>query len=1019
MKGFKLILTTLLCLLFGLTAAAQRITVSGVVTDANGPLPSAAVMVQGSSQGAVTDLDGHYSISVAPGASLVFSSIGYEDQVIPVNGRTRIDVTLKEDSTVLEETIVIGYGSGQKISNIIGSVTTVKSESIKTAPSSSALDMLQGQVAGLSVLTNGGVAGDNNVSMSLHGVGSLGASSTPLYIIDGVPSSASSIQNLNPNDILSISVLKDASATSIYGSRAANGVIYVTTRAGSYNEKATVAVRSQYGISTLADFTMYDNMMSGPELKDFWVKAGIMSYEELQQQYIDKGYDADTKWQYYYQQFNNPQYQNDITIEGGGAKVAYMVGASQFHQRGNTIGNVYDRYTVRSNVQGHPKKWLRVGMNVNLSFSERSANGNWGSGSSVGGNNYLTGGLSMMLNPLYPAIDPVTGKEFAYEYPLWAGALNQKYYYSVSKGITSRYGLIGNVYTEITLMPGLKLSSRAGIDGYVSNYDFKRLPSFTRIYTSYTPGRSMSSALGYTATITNTLEYTKEINRDHRFSVLVGHEGIRNNYKYFWGYSANQKDDRILTLTEGEEDTYDLDESQSAYAFLSFLSHADYSYKDKYIFDASFRYDSSSRFGPSNRWAPFWAVGGMWKMKKEDFMRGIDWVNDLNLKLSYGTQGNASIGEYGFYALVGSYGSEYNGQNGKGVAQPSNDQYGWEQQGLLTATVSGRVLDCLDFDVEVYNRTTNKMLMSVPQPYYSGFTSMYQNVGGLTNKGIDITLGFDALRGRDYFLRLNARFNYNREKVTELFNGLDQWEIDGTGITYVVGQPVSFYYPIWAGVDPEDGKQMWYVPTGWEAYQASVEAGEPDLSLIDKTKTRKDVTTKEFDENLLNQNTGYIRHNPVNGGFGIAGAWRGFALQADFSYVLGKYLINNDAFFYNNPNRFSGYNTSKAVSDFWTEDNRYAKYPSWADGTSMQFDTHLLENADFLRLKSLIISYSLPAKYLAWSGGVLQGVKVSFIGRNLLTFTKYMGADPEVNSNLVLGLPGNTKQFLGGLEINF
>ena len=1019
MNRIKLFLATLVMVLTAFTAVAQNITVTGVVSDPDGPLPAAYVTVQGTSRGTVSSADGSYSISVPANGTLIFSSVGYQDAEVPVNGRTQINVTLTLDSEILEETVVIGYGSGQKISNLIGSVATVKSDAIKSAPSSSALDMLQGQVAGLSVLTNGGVAGDNNVSMTLHGVGSLGAGSTPLFIIDGIPSSSSSIQSMNPNDILSISVLKDASATSIYGSRAANGVVYVTTRSGSYNEKASVSIRSQYGISTLADFTMYDNMMSGPELKDFWVRSGIMTYEELQRDYIDHGYDADTKWQYYYQQFNNPQYQNDITIEGGGAKVAYMIGASQFHQRGNTIGNVYDRYTLRSNVQGHPKKWLRVGMNVNLSFSERTANGNWGSGSSVGGNNYLTGGLSMMLNPLYPAIDPVTGKEYEYEYPLWAGALNQKYYFKNSKGITSRYGLIGNTYAEITILPGLKLTTRAGLDGYVSNYDYKRKPSFTRRYPSYTPGRSMSSALSYTATITNTLEYTKEINRDHRFSVLVGQEGIRNNYKYFWGYSAQQTDDRLLTLTDGTQSTYDLDEQQSAYSFLSYLAHADYSFRDKYIFDASFRYDSSSRFGRDNRWAPFWAVGAMWKIKKENFMKEVNWVNDLNLKFSYGTQGNASIGEYGFYALIGSYSGAYDGATGLAVAQPSNYDYGWEQQGLLTATVSGRVFDVLDFDIEFYNRTTDRMLMDVPQPYYSGFTSMTANVGGLRNTGIDVTLGADVLRGKDYFVRLNATFNYNKETVTGLFNGLDQWEIEGTGITYVVGQPVSFYYPIWAGVDPEDGKQMWYVPTGWEAYQASVAAGEPDLSLIDKTKTRKDVTTKEFDEDLLNQNTGYLRHNPVNGGFGIGAGWKGLTLQADFAYVLGKHLINNDAFFYNNPNQFAGYNTSKAVSDYWTENNRYAKYPSWADGTTMQFDTHLIENANFLRLKSLIISYALPKKLLNWSNGVLNDVKISFTGRNLFTITKYMGADPEVNSNLVLGLPGNTKQFLGGIEISF
>ena len=1013
MKNIKLLIVTLMTVFAAFTAAAQNIKVSGIVSDANGPVPGVAVYVQGQTNiGTATNADGSYSITVPAKAVLVYSAIGYNDELVPVNGRSLINVELKEDSTIIEETVVIGYGSGQKISNIVGSVKTVKAASINNAPAASALDALQGQVAGLSVLTTGGVAGDNNVSMTLHGHGSLTSSTSPLFVIDGIPSSSRTIMAMNPNDILSISILKDASATSIYGSRAANGVVYVTTKSGAYNENATVTIRSQYGISTLADFTMYNNMMSGDELKDFWMRSGIFDKAYIDATYTDHGYTANTKWHEYYQRFNNPQYQNDVTIEGGGRKVAYMIGASQFHQTGNTYGNYYDRYTVRSNVQGHPTEWLKVGLNVNFSYDKNNSNGNWSNSGSLDAN-YLAGGLSMILNPLYPAIDPVTGEVYEKQFLVYAGADNPKYQYSKTERRSDRYGLVGGAYVEIEPVKNLKLVSRAGVDGSETIFRYGFPASYAAEKKS-TAGRSRSSGLNYQATITNTIEYTFGFNNnDHRISLLAGHEGIWNDYDYFWAYSAGQTDDRMMELDHGTQATYDVTEESSQSAFLSFFGHADYNFREKYFLDLTLRYDASSRFGRANRWAPFWAAGFLWKAKRENFLRNVSWLDDLNLKLSYGTQGNAGIGNYEQYATISQFETKYNSVAGFGISTPSNYELKWEKQGLLSFNVNARMFNRFDIDVEFYNRMTTNMLMSVPQPYTAGFTSVTKNVGGLSNRGIDITLGVDILRGKDYFLRFSTTFNYNKETITELFDGRTEWENEGTGITYVVGQPVSFYYPLFAGINPENGHQQWYIPTGWEEYQ---ETG--DVSKIDKTITRMDKTTEEFDD-LLTQNTGKKRYPPVTGGFSLAGSWKGLSLQADFSYVLGKYLINNDAFFYNNPNQFQGYNTSHSVTDYWTPENRYAKFPDWSSGAVMQFDTHLLEEASFLRLKSLVVGYALPAKALNWSNGVLKGVKFTFTGRNLFTVTKFMGGDPEANSNLTLGLPGSTRQLLGGLEITF
>ena len=293
------------------------------------------------------------------------------------------------------------------------------------------------------------------------------------------------------------------------------------------------------------------------------------------------------------------------------------------------------------------------------------------------------------------------------------------------------------------------------------------------------------------------------------------------------------------------------------------------------------------------------------------------------------------------------------------------------------------------------------MLMDVPYSYTTGFSSLYDNVGSLANQGLDITIGVDILRGRDHYLRFNTTFNYNNEKITELFNGLDRWEITGTGIAYVVGKPVMYYAPVYAGVDPADGRQMWYLPG----------------SNVDECTTTNG-TTKVFSEADLTQNTGLRRNAPVNGGFSLAGGWRGFSLQADFSYVLGKTLINNDKYFYANAFQNTDSTQHKDVQDFWTPTNTDAMYPDWSKGEVMQFDTHLYENADFLRLKNLQVAYTLPKRFLG-TQEVVSGFRVSFTARNLFTLTNYSGIDPEVDSNVSLGIVGNSKQYLLGVELTF
>jgi TonB-linked SusC/RagA family outer membrane protein len=997
MRKIKLFLSAL-AVLMTTAAFAQNLTVTGTITDASdgSPIPFASVHVKGTMVGASADVEGKYAIDAKSDATLVFSSVGYHTVEVAVSGQKVVNCVLNVDTETLDNAVVVGYGSAKKLGSLVGSVSTVKSEALKNAPSSSVLDNLQGQVAGLSVMSSGGVAGDNNISMKLHGVGSLGSSSTPLFIIDGIQTTARSIMAMNPNDIQSVTVLKDASATSIYGSRAANGVVYITTKTGSYNAKSTITVRSQAGISTLASLDLYENMMSGDELKDFWVKSGLMTPAQIRATYTDQGFDANTKWYQYMQELNTPQYQNDVTIEGGGSKVAYMVGASQYHQKGSTVGNFYDKYSIRSNIQARPKDWFKFGMNLGVNYDKTQSNGNWGSAGSTA--NFTSGGLSFLLNPLYPVIDPETGEEYEIKYS--NGTYNPHYYMSKMPDLYHRYGFFGAFNFEIEPIKNLKIASRSGIDGSFGINNYVRYPSYVGAVGN--GSRFRSHTLQYTASITNTIEYSFDIADEHHFTVLAGQEGVANRYDYFQAYAnGGITDDRLTNLQNGTQAKYSVSESASASNFFSLFGHADYSIMDKYIIDATVRNDASSRFGKNNKNATFWSVGAMWKIKNESFLSNVNWINELNLKASYGTQGNASIGDYQHLAVVSSLSSKYAEGSGMAVGQPSNNALTWEQQGLLTVAIDGRLADMVDFGIEYYNRTTTSMLMDVPYSYTTGFPSLTSNVGSLSNSGLDLTLGVDILKTRDYWFRVSTTFNYNRERITELFNGLDRWEIANTGIAYVVGQPISYYAPIYAGVDPEDGRNMWYVP------------GEN----IDETTTVE--TTKDFDEATLTQNTGLRRNAPIIGGFSIGGGWKGLSLQADFSYILGKTLINNDAFFFANPYNFAGMNQHKEVADFWTPENKDAKYPNWAAGEVMQIsDTHIYEDASFLRLKSLQVGYDLPRRLLG-NQTVINGIKVSFVGRNLFTATKYTGIDPEIDSNLTLGIPGNSKQFLFGLELKF
>lgn len=977
-RKFMLLLT---CLFIGIGLVTAQVTkVTGtVISEEDGlPVVGASILVKGTAVGTVTDMDGKFQLPNVPSSAktLVISFIGMKSQELPI--KQTMNIVLKPDTETLEEVVVLGYGSGKKIGSIVGSVAKVNSEKLSAKPVANAMDALQGQVSGLQVYTSSGEPGSSSSSY-IRGVGSLTADNEPLYVLDGTPVSSSVMVMMNPNDFESVTVLKDASATSIYGSRAANGVIYITTKRGRIGEKAVITASGNYGTARLA--RRVSNPMNSTELLGYQLSHGIIK-QETYDKYINSG--IDTNWQDYFFKDDAPTYQANLSIQGGSDKTTYYVSGSYYYQDGITPRSEYNRYTFRSNLESRPTDWLRFGVNFGATYDEQQT-----SLFTYQGSNSLNGGIfGTILNPTYYNPYGEDGSKLEV-----IPGLNRysPYYLSDKQPSSSNTAqLDGTAFLQLNPIEGLTIRSQFGIEAYDFRQTSKRLashPNATQGGYTYEGFRRNAKL-----TITNTAEYNFKIKDEHDFTILIGQEGIKNDYQRFASETTGQSDDRLSMLEAGTVATLlGADENDLyTYQFLSFFGRINYALNDKYFADFSIRNDASSRFGKNNRNAIFMSGGLMWNMKKESFLEDVNFLSDLKLKASIGTTGNSSIGNYEHLALVGT--NLYNAQGGWKINTPGNGDLGWEKQTLTNIGVEASFWNKYRIELTYYNKKTSNMLMDVPVPYTSGFSSITQNVGSMTNSGVEIAISLDLLKTKDWFVGFNMNYAYNKNKITELFYGYDEWAMPNYLVSYNVGEPVQYYMAKWAGVDPADGQQMWYVP-GTD--------GE---------------TTKEYDEELLQQATGKKRYAPHNGGFGLNVSWKGLSINADFAWVLGKYMVNNDYYFAANPYNFAGYNQSKDVLNEWKEPGDVTDIPAF--GNVMQFDTHLLENASFLRLKNISLSYTLPKNWLLPTK-VIQGVRIMATARNLFTITNYKGADPELDTNLTYGAYPNTKQFTIGAELTF
>jgi TonB-linked SusC/RagA family outer membrane protein len=984
MKKISLLLA-FLCVTGLQVLFAQTRDITGNVTSAEdgSTVPGASIVIKGTTVGTITDMNGEFRLRVPQSArTLVISFVGMTSAEVDLTTAVNYPVVLKSTQVNVDEVIVVGYGTAKKVGTIVGSITQVTADKLKEKPVANVFDGLQGRVAGLQVYTSNGEPSQLS-SVRLHGRGSLGAGSEPLYVLDGGPMNSDAMLSLNSNDFESITILKDASATSIYGSRAANGVIFLTTKRGTRGEKGKVVLNSQYGYSQLANLDYFNSFMNSKQLTDFWVAVGYRTQAQVDQTLID--YPNDYLWYKDYYKDKAPTYQGDLSISGGSDKTTYYISGSYFFQEGLAVRSGLEKYTLRSNITSKVNNWLSFGINIAGGYDIRASN--------PYATNNLNGGLSMLTPPFYSPYDK-DGVKYPDMIP-GVARYNPEYLIEKQPINSNTVQINGTGYVQINPVKGLTIKSQAGLDAYDNRYSNKRMPSYKASLNNGLAAEYFYRNI--VRTITNTIEYKFNVKERHQFTVLGGHEGIDNEYTSFYGTSTGQTDDRLVLLQNGPTGK-DVTSGKTEYAYLSYFGRADYGLDDKYFFDLSLRNDASSRFGKNNRSANFYATGFMWNAKKESFLKDVGFLTSLNIKASIGTAGNSSIGNYANLALVGT--NQYNASTGWNISTPGNPDLGWENQKKTTFGLKFALLnDRFRFNIEYYNRVTKNMLISVPFPYTSGFGSVLSNVGALKNSGIDIAFDFDIVKTRDYFVTPYINYSYNKEEVTELFQGLNYWIIPNTGVCWAVGKPVSFFYPLFAGIDPADGAPMWY------------KQGP------DKTVTTKTETTKVFNSAALEQNIGLKRYAPVIGGFGLNAGWKGITLQADFAYALGKNLINNDRYFMENPTAFSGYNQTRRILDYWKQPGDQTLFPKY--GTQFtQFDSRLVEDASYLRLKNLSIGYKLPESILKRTK-VFTGAKFFLTGRNLITVTNYLGPDPEVDSNITNGVNPNTKQYTLGVELTF
>ncbi|WP_281961885.1 TonB-dependent receptor [Bacteroides nordii] len=1023
--------------------------ITGTIKDNNGdPVIGASIQVKNTGIGTITDYNGQFSLSNVPeNGILIISYIGYDTEEIPVNKKKNLQIVMKENTKQLEEIVVVAYGTAKK-SSFTGSAEVVKQDRIEKRVVADVSKALEGTVAGVQSTSGSGQPG-SGASMVIRGFGSISASNTPLYVVDGVPFDGA-LNTINPNDIESVTVLKDASAGALYGSRGANGVVMITTKRGERDDnQISINLKANWGISSRAipkyetvneaeylelAFEAYKNeliytegidpLLAGTQAIEVMkgMAKGVLGYNEEYnpfnmplQELINPitGKINPTAQLKYHEDWkdelsnHNPLRQEyQLSVTGGNKKTQYMISMGYLDEVGLLQTTEFERYTGRINIDTQAKNWFKTGFNA--SFAQTSTNYNSASGSVIS-NLWYT---SQIMAPIYPVYEHNTDGSLKtdangnkiYDYGKNRIALANSNAIALlheDKENNTRDNLSARTYIQLStnddeygIFKGFSLMANLGLD-YFNTHEM----SYSNPYTgnAATTAGSLTKAvqrqLSYT--FNQLLTYQRNI-RSHSLDVMIGHEYYELKQQFLGAQKTGFPFGGLYELSAAA--TLSGASSQTdKYAIESFLSRVNYNFAQKYYFSASFRTDGSSRFHKDSRWGKFWSLGTSWRISEESFMKKYDWVNNLTLKASFGSQGNDNIGSYYAYQSLYNMGLSNGSLNGAGINSLENKDLKWEKNENLNIGIEARLFNRLSLTAEFFNKHTKDLLLNMPKATSSGFDAYPANIGSMRNMGLDVTVTVDILKNSDLKWTLIAMGSHIRNKILKL---ADKPEIISGSNIFKEGETVnSFYLPISAGVDPLTGNQLYWVDH------------DKNSNIVSKYKT-DDVT--------LTANSREIVGNRIPDLYG--------SITNDFSYkgidfsILTTYSIGGemlDGVYGSMMNvGYKGYVWHKNALRRWQQPGDITDIPKIMWDQQLRVTDKDLINASYFAIKNITLGYTFPKDWLTKIK--MDNIRVYATANNLALFSHLKGMDPQYNFTGTVGYtytPSRTYSI--GIDIKF
>ena len=1012
------------------SAYAQQ--VRGTVTDEAGePVIGAGVLVQGTTVGTTTDVDGTYILDRVPAnAVLVVSSIGYETQSEAVNGRSVINFVLREDALLLDDVVVVGYGV-QKKSVVTASISKVDGDQLNTVKASTINDALKGKVSGVQITQASGQPGSGS-QIKIRGIGTVN-NSDPLYIVDGMPVDGG-IDYLNPTDIQSVEILKDAASAAIYGARAANGVVLVTTKSGSKG-KATITYNGSYGWQNpwrkkeVLNAKEYMTIMNEMDVND-----GIVPrYSLAEVAAAGKG----TDWQDQTFNYNAPVQQHQLSVSGGTDKALYFVSVGYFNQEGIIGGNYnksnYDRLSIRSNNTYVPYETTdrdflnKVTLSANIAYSRITSKGietNSEFGSILGS--------AVAFNPILPVFaDEATAAQILADHPTAIVAKDGRVYSLPPTGYQELTNPVANLDTpgntiyntdkfvanftgELDILPGLKFKSSFGTDLSFWGNDGYAYPQY-KSSMNYTLRSSVWSSMnrGFRWQTENYFSYNKTLDK-HTFSAVLGQSAMSYNSRYISGtdYDLLETDPLKANIDHAiaERTEERVSGGTGGYDFqrlASYFFRFDYNYDERYMLEVTVRRDGSSRFGPGHKWATFPAVSLGWNVTNEPWLKGqVDWLSQLKLRASWGKNGNENIGNFRYASLMDGGQNYYFGrgwtvedagfvssmQYGASAGALANPTIRWEESEQIDLGLDARFLqDRLSFGLDYYKKKTNGMLMDMPIPSYVGQSAPMSNLGDMENWGVEFEIGWQQQLG-DFHYSINANASFLRNKLIKLGNASGEAVYQGNGASgvgdYVKGQNGEVW-PFFYGMKTDGIFQTWdevnsYKDKDGGLMQPSAQPG--DVRFVD---TNKDGYVNDNDRTKIGKGQPDWTY-----GITFAADWKGFDATLFFQGSYG-----NDIFDYSMRGDIPAMNRPAWILGRWIGEgtsNRIPRMTAANPNQNWRSSDLYIKDGSYVRLKTAQLGYTIPAQVIRHIG--LQNIRVYLAGENLLTFTKYDGFDPEMAS---------------------